>query len=72
MDGAAVRRWLRAAAKPTSEAARLAHLSPKLLGQLISEGRGPAVTRLGRGRGRMLIRADILFAWLEENTKQVA
>ncbi len=51
-----------------SEAAAKARISTRLLRQRIAEGQGPLVTRLGRGRSRVLIREDLLETWIKERT----
>ena len=53
------------------EAARKARISPRYMHILIKDGRGPALTHIGR---RVVIRTDALQAWLESCTdpKQAA
>ncbi|WP_350356066.1 helix-turn-helix transcriptional regulator [Acidisoma cladoniae] len=53
-----------------AEAADRTRISKTLLRQQIAEGRGPAVTALGRGtqRVRVLISEDSLTAWVVGRT----
>jgi hypothetical protein len=50
------------------EAAQQARISSRLLRQQILNGEGPQVTRLGSGRGRILIRRECLEAWIIAKT----
>ena len=54
------------------EAAKIARISQSLLRQLIATGNGPAVTRLGRGRGRVLIGNGALIEWIARCTENAA
>jgi len=50
------------------EAAEKVRVSTSTLKQRIAEGQGPAVTRLGRGKSRILIREDCLEEWIRART----
>ena len=50
------------------EAAAKARTSIRLLRQQIAEGQKPAVTRLGRGRSRILIHEHCLEDWIRSRT----
>jgi len=50
------------------EAAERAHISVRTLRQQIAEGRGPQVTRPASGKRPVLIREDVLDAWLKSRT----
>ena len=50
------------------EAASQARVSVQLLKRAISEGDGPAATRLGHGHSRIMIRQDCLEEWIARRT----
>ncbi|BBX33939.1 helix-turn-helix transcriptional regulator [Mycolicibacterium mageritense] len=54
--------------RTVSEAAAVAGISKRHLEDQISEGNGPAVTRIGR---RVLIRDDRLQDWIDQRTETV-
>ncbi len=51
-----------------AEAAAQARISVQLLKQQISDGTGPAVTRLGRGHSRIFVQEQALEAWIRQRT----
>jgi hypothetical protein len=50
------------------EAAQRARMSVRRLKRLIAAGVGPAVTRLGEGHSRILVREDAFEAWVSQHT----
>ena len=53
-----------------AEAASRARMSVSTLKRLIAADAGPAVTRLGEGHSRILVREDALNEWIERRTEQ--
>lgn len=51
------------------EAAERGRMSAARFKRLIAAGVGPAVTRLGEGHSRILVREDALEAWIAQRTE---